>query len=87
MRTLLTYVSSSGVNLVTGEVYPDGAPRQRTVSEVYNLLLSGHKVEERLPGGVVIELDSTAFFKNNFNELQVAKQPVQDTVKIEKIKK
>lgn len=65
---ILCYVASEGVNPFTGEVYPDGQPRLRTVSQIFNLLQQGYEVEDRTDG-MRVPLDKHNFFLTNSAEI------------------
>lgn len=43
----LTFVTSSGINVFTGERYPDTSAVYRSIHEIYNLVLMGLTVEDR----------------------------------------
>lgn len=66
---LLTYVSSYGIDPFTGETFPEGSPKYRSVSQIYSLLSMGYTVEERIGNGVAVELNLHQFLQDYHKEI------------------
>lgn len=57
-----TLVINAGSDPVTGREYPDLEPVLRTPKEIYNLLMSGFKLQYKMDDNTYIDLDLYSFY-------------------------